>query len=98
METFVILRRHGWGSPAELREAAGRSSAELERMAGDVQWIRTYVFSEGDGTLGTVRVFQANGADTVRQHAGAAQLPATEILRVADTFVVNPDPAPASPS
>lgn len=96
METFVILRRHGWGSPEDLGEAASRSSAEGEKMGGDVKWIRTYVFAESDGTLGTVCIYQAKDEEAVRRHAGAAQLPATEVLPVADTVIVNPDPEPVA--
>ena len=96
METFVILRRNGWGSPEELGVAAERSAAEGQKMNGDVKWIRTYVFAEDDGTLGTVCIYEAKDADTVRAHAGAAALPATEVLSVADTVIVNPDPVPAS--
>lgn len=98
MQTFAVLRRHGWGSPEELGEAAQRSSAEGEKMGGDVRWIRTYVFGEDDGTLGTVCIYQAKDEETVRRHAGAAQLPATEVLAVADTVIVNPDPEPAAAS
>lgn len=96
METFVILRRHGWASGEELGTAAERSSAEGEKMNGDVKWIRTYVFTEDDGTLGTVCIYQAKDAETVRVHAGAAALPATEVLSVADTVIVNPDPQPVA--
>ena len=96
METFVILRRHGWGSPEELGTAAERSSAEGAKMNGDVKWIRTYVFTEDDGTLGTVCIYQAKDAETVRSHADAAVLPATEVLPLADTVIVNPDPEPAT--
>jgi hypothetical protein len=94
METFVILRRQGWNSAAELQDAAAPSMVELERRAGTVQWIRTYVFGENDGTLGTVCVFQAPDEDTIREYADAARLHYSEILRVGDTIVVNPDPAP----
>ena len=96
METFVIMRRHGWGSAEELGVAAGRSADEGAKMDGDVKWIRTYVFTEDDGTLGTVCIYQANDAETVRKHAGAAALPATEVLTLADTVVVNPDPEPVA--
>jgi hypothetical protein len=54
------------------------------------------VFTEDDGTLGTVCIYQAKDAETVRRHAGAAALPATEVLSLADTVVVNPDPVPAT--
>jgi hypothetical protein len=92
METYVILRRNGWGSPDELKEAAARSSAEGEKMSDDVKWIRTYVFPEANGSLGTVCIYQATSEDAIRRHAGAADLPADEIMRVADTVIVNPDP------
>ena len=94
METFVILRRNGWASPEELQAAAKRSTEEGEKMQGDVRWIRTYVFSEPDGTLGTVCIYEGKDAEAVRCHAQAAELPATEILPVADTVIVNADPAP----
>jgi len=61
-----------------------------------VRWIRTYVFTEDDGTLGTVCIYQAKDAETVRGHADAAVLPATEVLPLADTVIVNPDPEPAT--
>jgi hypothetical protein len=95
METFVILRRNGWASPQELQAAAARSTEEGEKMQGDVRWIRTYVFSEPNGTLGTVCIYEGKDVDAVRRHARAADLPATEVLPVADTVIVNPDPAPA---
>ena len=96
METFVILRRNGWESAEELGIAAGRSTDEGAKMNGDVKWIRTYVFTEPDGTLGTVCIYEAKDAETVRKHANAADLPANEVLPLADLVVVNPDPEPAT--
>jgi len=97
METFVILRRNGWPSGEALGEAAARSTAEGEKMGEqDIAWIRTYVFSEPDGSLGTVCIYQAKDEATVRKHAGAADLPATEVLKLADTVIVRPDPVPAA--
>lgn len=92
MQTFAILRRSGWETPEDLQEAAGRSAAEGEKLDGAVKWIRSYVFAESDGSLGTVCIYEAKDEQTVRQHAGAASLPATEVLPVADTVIVNPDP------
>jgi hypothetical protein len=93
MDTFVILRRNGWPSPADLEAAAARSTAEGDKMGEeDIAWIRTYVFQEDDGSLGTVCIYQAKDEETVRRHAGAADLPATEIRKVADTVLVRPDP------
>lgn len=95
MDLYVILRRQGWRTPEELREAAGRSTAEGERMEADVRWIRSYVLAEPDGTVGTVCVYEATSPEAVRRHAAAAGLPVDEVVAVADTVVVRPDPVPA---
>lgn len=95
MDTYVILRRNGWRSGEELGEAAARSTAEGERMGDDVRWIRSYVLEEGNG-VGTVCIYQAWSPEAIRAHAAAADLPVDEIVRVADTVIVRPDPVPAS--
>jgi hypothetical protein len=92
METYVILRREGWRTPDDLREAAARSTAEGERMPDDVRWIRSYVTAEPNGSVGTVCVYQASSPEAIRRHAAAADLPVDEIVKVADTVVVRPDP------
>ena len=96
MQTYVILRRNGWATPEELGEAAARSTAEGEQMADDVRWIRSYVLSETDGSVGTVCVYQGTSPEAVREHARRADLPADEIIAVADTVIVRPDPAPVA--
>jgi len=95
LDTYVILRRSGWRSPEELGEAAARSTTEGERMADDVRWIRSYVLEENAG-VGTVCVYQASSPEAIRTHAAGAELPVDEIVRVADTVLVRPDPAPAA--
>ncbi|HEX5450031.1 MAG TPA: nickel-binding protein [Gaiellaceae bacterium] len=97
MKTFVILRRSGWASGEELQEAAARSTqVGDEEMPDDIRWIRSYVLAEGDGNLGTVCIYQASSADKIREHASRAILPVDEIVEVADTVLVRPDPAPAA--
>ena len=96
MDTYVILRRSGWKTPDDLREAAVRSAAEVERMQADVRWIRSYVTAELDGTVGTVCIYRASSPDAIRRHATAAELPVDEIVKVADTVVVRPDPTPVA--
>jgi hypothetical protein len=93
METYVILRRHGWADVSGLGAAAARSTAEGERMPDDVRWIRSYVLGETDGTVGTVCIYEASSPEAIRRHAEAADLPVDEIVKVADTVVVRPDPA-----
>ena len=91
----MILRRSGWRSPEELGEAAARSATEGERMADDVRWIRSYVLEENAG-VGTVCIYQASSPEAIRTHAAAADLPVDEIIRVADTVIVRPDPQPVA--
>ena len=95
METYAILRRSGWRSAEELQEAAARSTAVGEEMSDDVRWIRSYVLEEGNG-VGTVCIYQASSPEAIRAHAAAADLPVDEIVRVADTVIVRPDPQPAT--
>jgi Protein of unknown function (DUF4242) len=95
MDTYVILRRGGWRSPEELQEAAKRSTAVGDQMPDDVRWIRSYVLEEGGSAVGTVCIYQAASPDAIRRHADAADLPVTEIIKVADTVIVRPDPVAA---
>ena len=97
MDLYVILRRSGWSSAAELEAAAARSTkVGNEEMADDVRWIRSYVLDEGGGSVGTVCIYEATSPEAIRKHASLADLPADEIIRVADTVLVRPDPQPAA--
>jgi Protein of unknown function (DUF4242) len=96
MDTYVILRRNGWRSPENLEQAAKRSTAEGEKMPNDVRWIRSYVLEEAGGGVGTVCIYQASSPEAIRRHAGAADLPVDEIVKVADTVIVREDPAAAA--
>jgi hypothetical protein len=96
MDTYVILRRSGWRSPAELEEAAKRSTAVGDEMPDGVRWIRSYVLEEGAGAVGTVCIYQAASPEAIREHASAAELPVDEIIKVADTVIVRDDPVPAA--
>jgi thiamine biosynthesis protein ThiC len=97
METYVILRRSAWGDAPELEEAAARSSEVGDKqMSEDVRWIRSYVLREPDGRVGTVCIYQATSPEAIREHASRARLAADEIIAVADTVVVRPDPQVAN--
>jgi uncharacterized membrane protein len=97
MELYAILRRSGWRSGADLEEAAARSTkVGDEQMPNDVRWIRSYVLDEGGGTVGTVCIYEASSPEAIREHARCAELPVDEIIPVADTVVVRPDPQPAA--
>jgi hypothetical protein len=92
LDTYVILRRAGWRTAEDLQEAAARSTAEGEKMPDDVRWIRSYVTAEPDGGVGTVCIYQASSPEAIRAHASKADLPVDEIVKVADTVIVRPDP------
>jgi len=96
VETYVILRRSGWRTPDELQAAAARSTEEGDNTPDDIRWIRSYVLAEPDGQLGTVCIYQASSPEAIRAHAYRAGLPVDEIVAVADTVIVRPDPVPAA--
>jgi hypothetical protein len=93
MQLYNIRRRNGWKDADELKAAAGRSTAEGEKMSEDVRWIRSYVLAEEDGSLGTLCVYEGSSPEKIREHASRAGMPADEISVVADTVLVRPDPA-----
>ncbi len=92
MQTYAILRRSGWKSGDELEAAAERSTAAGEEMSDDIRWVRSYVLGEDSGSVGTVCIYQASSPEAIRDHAARADLPVDEIIPVADTVVVRPDP------
>jgi sporulation protein YlmC with PRC-barrel domain len=96
MQLYAILRRDGWRSGADLEAAAARSTkVGAEQMADDIRWIRSYVLDEEDGRLGTVCIYQATSEEAIRKHASLAGLPVDEVVPIADTVIVRPDPEPA---
>jgi thiamine biosynthesis protein ThiC len=97
MDLFMIRRRTAWKSPDELGATAERSKQVAEDdFPDDIRWIRSYVISEPDGSLGTVCIYQATDEDAVRRHAERVDMPADEVRPVADTVIVRPDPEPAA--
>jgi thiamine biosynthesis protein ThiC len=97
MDLYVILRRGGWRSAEELGEAAARSKQVADDdMPDDIKWIRSYVLEEGAGSVGTVCVYQASSPEAIRKHGELADLPVDEIIAVADTVIIRPDPQPAT--
>ena len=92
MRLFAILRREGFADGAVLEAAAARSTNVGDEMSNDIRWIRSYVLGEEGGTLGTVCIYQASSEDAIREHAEKADLPISEIIPIADTVVVRPDP------
>jgi len=97
MNTYVILRRSGWRSPEDLQAAAERSKqVGEEEMSDDIRWIRSYVLEEGGSAVGTVCIYEATGPEALQDHAARADLAIDEVIPVADTVIMRPDPEPAS--
>jgi hypothetical protein len=96
MDLYVIVRRNGWATPQDLQTAAERSTAEGDKAGSGVRWIRSYVLAEESGEVGTFCIYEADSPEAIRAHAKAADLPVDEIVPVADTVVVRPDPAAAT--
>jgi thiamine biosynthesis protein ThiC len=97
MNLYAIIRRNGWRSGEELEAAAARSTrVGDEEMPDDIRWIRSYVLDEGDGAVGTVCIYEASSPEAIHEHAGKADLPVDEIIAIADTVIVRPDPETAA--
>ena len=94
MQLYGILRRNGWATPDDLKAAAERSTAEGDKEGSGVRWIRSYVLAEESGEVGTFCVYESDSPEAIRAHAKAADLPADEVVPIADTVIVRPDPAP----
>ena len=93
MKTYIILRRRGWTRPKDSQAAGARSKAEGDKMSDDLRWIRSYVIAETDGSIGTVCIYQATSEHAIRDHTSRADLHLDEIVEVADTVIVRPDPS-----
>jgi hypothetical protein len=99
MNLYMIRRRSGWNSPADLEKGGARSAEVADtEFPDDIRWIRSYVVPEPDGTLGTFCVYQATSDEAIRRHAGRVGMPADEITAIVDTVVIRPDPEPAAAS
>ncbi len=92
MNLYAIFRRDGFADGPALEAAASRSTEVGDQMSDDVRWIRSYVLDEGENGLGTVCIYQATSEKAIREHAATAGLPVSEIVPVADTVRVRPDP------
>ncbi len=93
MQTYLVARRSVWPTDEARREADVRSTAEAARLTEEIASIRSYALEEHDRTFGSICIFEASSPEAVRRHAAAAGLPVDEIVKVADTVIVRPDPA-----
>jgi sporulation protein YlmC with PRC-barrel domain len=65
-------------------------------MPDDIRWIRSYVLEEDGGSVGTVCIYEASSEQAIRDHGDLADLPVDEVIPIADTVIVRPDPQPAA--
>jgi sporulation protein YlmC with PRC-barrel domain len=94
MNTYAIRRERAWESPADLEKTAERSKQVADdEFPDDIAWMRSYVIKEDGGTLGTICIYQASSIDKVREHARRVDMPADEVLEIADTVIIRPDSA-----
>ena len=97
MQLYAILRRDGFEDGPDLQAAAARSTkVGDEDMPDQVRWIRSYVLSEESGKVGTLCIYEATSPEAIQEHARCAELPVDEIVAIADTVIVRPDPEPAA--
>ena len=96
MNLYAILRRSGWRSPGDLQEAGERSTKAGDEMSDDIRWIRSYVLEEGGSSVGTVCIYEATSPEAIRKHGEVADLPVDEVIPIADTVVIRPDPERAA--
>lgn len=95
MNTYAIRRQQAWSSPEEVQAIAKRAKEVADsEFPTEVRWIRSYVVAESDGTLGSICIYQAVSDDAIRRHSQRTGMPADQIMPVADTVVVRPDPVP----
>jgi hypothetical protein len=87
MPRYVIERKLGDVSEAQLQEAAAFSKQVRETQFPDVGWDRSYVVKT-DAGLHTFCIYEADNPERVVEHARAARLPADVIHEV--VMVVDP--------
>jgi sporulation protein YlmC with PRC-barrel domain len=92
MQLYGILRRNGWASAEDLQVAGARSAEVGDTPGSGVRWIRSYALAEESGEVGTFCVYEAESPEAIRKHAEDADLPCDEIIKIADTVIVRPDP------
>jgi hypothetical protein len=93
MKLYAIRRPSAWAGGEELEAAAAKSAAiGNDEMADQVRWIRTYVVEELDGRLGTICIYEGTDREAIREHARRVGIPGDDVLPIANTVVVRPDP------
>jgi uncharacterized protein DUF4242 len=97
MDLYAIRRPNAWANLKEV-QAIGAKALKVgnDEMSDRVRWIRSYVVQEPDGTYGSICIYQARDAESIREHARRVGMPGDQIFPVADTIIIREDPAQAS--
>jgi sporulation protein YlmC with PRC-barrel domain len=96
MQLYGILRRNGWATAEDLQVAGARSAEVGDTPGSGVRWIRSYALAEESGEVGTFCVYEGESPEAIRKHAEDSDLPCDEIVKIADTVIVRPDPVAAA--
>jgi hypothetical protein len=95
MQLYHIRRPGLWANAGELAATSAKSEKVLNEMSDRLRWIRSYVVTEEDGSLGCVCLFEATDEEAIREHGRRIGKSEMEIRPVRDTAIVNPDPQSA---
>lgn len=91
MDLYLALTRNAFESLDELSSATELSIVESEKAGSGVRWIRGYVLAEENERLGAACLYEATSPEAIRTQA-VGGLVVDEIIPVADTVIVRPDP------
>ena len=96
MQLYGIQRRNAWASADDLKAAPRnpqkRATSPTRGSAGSAATSSR----EESGELGTFCVYEGESPEAIRAHAEASGMQADEVVPIADTVVVRPDPAPVN--
>lgn len=81
MPRYVIQRKLGEVTDAQLEEAAVHSKKVREESFPDIGWDHSHVVRTPEGLM-TFCVYEAPSTERVREHAKAAGLPADAIYEI----------------
>ena len=93
MQLYGILRRNGWATAADLEAPPPARPRRATRTAPAFAGSAATSWPRRSGELGTFCVYEADSPEAIRAHAAASDLPVDEVIPVADTVIVRPDPA-----
>ena len=95
MPRYLVERSFPTGMPIPTTAAGARICKGVVAINAEhgVTWLHSYVSTDKKRTF---CVYEADSPEAIRAHADASDLPVDEIIPVADTVIVRPDPAPVA--